>query len=32
MQEITVHSEEETIEVDRYEWQNIRYKLDPKGK
>lgn len=31
MQEITVHfpEEDKTIEVDRYEWQNIRYKLDP---
>lgn len=31
MQEITVYfpEEDKTIEVDRYEWQNIRYKLDP---
>jgi hypothetical protein len=28
-QEILVHPEEnKTIEVDKYEWQNIRYKVD----
>ncbi|NRS87916.1 hypothetical protein HNQ02_000826 [Flavobacterium sp. 7E] len=34
MQEITVYfpEEDKTIEVDRYEWQNIRYKIDPTTK
>jgi hypothetical protein len=29
-QEILVHfPEDKTIEVEKYEWQNIRYKIDP---
>jgi uncharacterized protein YpbB len=34
MQEITVYfpEEDKTIEVDKYEWQNIRYKVDPTTK
>jgi hypothetical protein len=30
-QEILVHfpEEDKTIEVEKYEWQNIRYKIDP---
>jgi hypothetical protein len=33
-QEILVHFPEEnkTIEVEKYEWQNIRYKVDPANK
>jgi hypothetical protein len=33
-QEILVHfpEEDKTIEVEKYEWQNIRYKIDPATK
>jgi ATP-dependent exoDNAse (exonuclease V) alpha subunit len=31
-QEILVHFPEKTIEVEKYEWQNIRYKIDPATK